>query len=43
MVYIVDRKRAGRIQVQVKDWLESNRKNMGMYILGKRIIRRVCG
>ena len=38
IVYIVDQKRAGRIQVEVRDWLESNRKDMGMYILGKRII-----
>ena len=37
MVYIVDQKRAGILQVEVRDWLES-RKDMGMYILGKRII-----
>ena len=38
MVYIVDHKRAGRIQVEVRDWLESIRKDIGMYILGNRII-----
>ena len=43
MVYIVNQKRAGRIQVKVRDCLESNRKDMGMYILGKRITWLVCG
>ena len=38
MVYIADQKRAERIHVEVRDWLESNRKDMGMYILGKKII-----
>ena len=37
MVYIVDQKRAGKFR-EVRDWLESNRKDMGMYKLGKRII-----
>ena len=40
MVYIVDQKRAERIQVEVRDWLESNRKDMGMYM---KFIWLVCG
>ena len=30
--------KVGRTQVEVRDWLESNRKDMGMYKLGKMII-----
>ena len=36
MVCIEDQKRAGRIQVEVRDWLESKRKDVGMYLLGRR-------
>ena len=35
MVYIEDQERAGRIPVEVRDWLESKGKDMGMYILGR--------